>query len=304
MKEINWSPKLSNWIIRHSVLSDVNYIEQLKGATSSKLFLITDNNKKKAVIRFYTNHDWNNREPDLAKHEAFSLQTAEESCINTPSLFAYTYNNDITQYPAVLMSYLPGEIILPKNDKSQWLKELANLLADFHRTASHKPFPWSYYPYNKIDSITIPSWSRHTNEFKETLELVKSYTPHFNSGFIHRDFHPVNVMWENGKATGIVDWPNACYGPKEVDIGHCRLNLALLYGVDEAALFLNYYKESSQIEIPDQSYWDFITLLDSLPDPGVYEPWVDFGIGGLTDDLIKERWDTYFTTIHKEILRS
>jgi aminoglycoside phosphotransferase (APT) family kinase protein len=304
MTDIIWSSKLVNWIFQHSIISDLNNIQRLKGATSSALFLLSDSNQTKAVIRFYTNNDWNRREPDLAKHEAFSLQTAAKTCINTPSLFAYTYNKEITPYPAVLMSYLPGEVTLPHEDKSEWLKELAYLLADFHTTDTQLDFPWLYHPYNTIESITVPNWSSYKQELQEALELTKAYSPQSNLGFIHRDFHPVNVLWEKGRPTGIVDWPNACFGPKEIDIGHCRLNLALLYGIEEAELFLNYYKERSQIDIFDQSYWDFITLLDCLPDPCVYEPWIDFGIEGLTNELIKERWDTYLIYIYKKINKS
>jgi Ser/Thr protein kinase RdoA (MazF antagonist) len=304
MVKTNWSTALTNWIVQNSILSDVVHIHQLKGATSSKLYLLSDSNDSKAVIRFYTNEDWNRREPDLAKHEAFSLQTAEKSSINTPSLFAYTYNKEITQFPVVLMSYLPGEVTLPKDETNEWLKELAYLLADFHSSLSQNDFPWSYYPYNKIESISAPQWLINKSEFQVALHFAKSYKPHSNLGFIHRDFHPVNVMWEGGKSTGIVDWPNACYGPKEVDIGHCRLNLALLYGVEEADTFLSYYKKRSNIDITDQSYWDLITLFDCLPDPDVYDPWLDFGMNHLTNDLIKTRFDVYFLSVYNNLIKT
>ncbi len=47
---------------------------------------------------------------------------------------------------------------------------------------------------------------------------------------IHRDFHPDNVLWSDGRISGVVDWANACLGPAAVDVAHFRVNLAVLHG--------------------------------------------------------------------------
>ena len=50
--------------------------------------------------------------------------------------------------------------------------------------------------------------------------------------FLHRDFHPGNLLWTDERITGVVDWVSACAGPPEEDIGHCRANLAIRHGQD------------------------------------------------------------------------
>jgi hypothetical protein len=79
------------------------------------------------------------------------------------------------------------------------------------------------------------------------------------------------------------------------------LNLALLYGIEEADLFLQYYIEEIKIKNSHQPYWDLITLFDCLPNPGVYKPWLDFGMNHLSDELIKTRADAYFFKIYHSI---
>ena len=56
--------------------------------------------------------------------------------------------------------------------------------------------------------------------------------------FLHRDFHPGNLLWTDERITGVVDWVSACAGPPEEDIGHCRANLAIRHGQDWADEFL------------------------------------------------------------------
>jgi aminoglycoside phosphotransferase (APT) family kinase protein len=52
---------------------------------------------------------------------------------------------------------------------------------------------------------------------------------------VHGDYQHFNVLWSQGRLTGVVDWPNAGTGNRGSDVGHCRLNLAVLFGPSAAA---------------------------------------------------------------------
>jgi aminoglycoside phosphotransferase (APT) family kinase protein len=78
---------------------------------------------------------------------------------------------------------------------------------------------------------------------------------------IHRDYHPGNTLWQDGRLTGVVDWTQASIGPAAVDVAHMRWNLALDHGLAAAARFLELVGRGS-----DQSYWDVVTVLDVLPE--------------------------------------
>jgi aminoglycoside phosphotransferase (APT) family kinase protein len=72
--------------------------------------------------------------------------------------------------------------------------------------------------------------------------------------FIHSDFQHFNLLWQRDRLTGVVDWAMASTGPPEVDIGHCRLNLAVLFGADIAERFrLAYEAEAGRAVDP---WWD------------------------------------------------
>jgi hypothetical protein len=56
----------------------------------------------------------------------------------------------------------------------------------------------------------------------------------------------------------VVDWSVASCGPPEVDVGHCRLNLAVLYSADRAERFrLAYEAETGRSTDP---WWDLLAL--------------------------------------------
>src|SRR5207244_1514750 len=81
------------------------------------------------------------------------------------------------------------------------------------------------------------------------------------NAFIHRDYHPGNVLFQRNEVSGVVDWPNASVGAIEVDLGHCRHNLAALHGVAAADAFLDAYYAITGARTHDP-YYDIVTLLD------------------------------------------
>jgi aminoglycoside phosphotransferase (APT) family kinase protein len=74
----------------------------------------------------------------------------------------------------------------------------------------------------------------------------------------HGDFQHFNLLWARGRLTGVVDWSVASLGPPEIDVGHCRLNLAVLFSADRAERFrLAYGAETGRSTDP---WWDLHAL--------------------------------------------
>ena len=73
--------------------------------------------------------------------------------------------------------------------------------------------------------------------------------------FLHRDFHPGNVLWTGAAVTGLVDWASAAIGPAAADVGHCRWNLARKLGLPAADRFL------ALTGVAHHPYWDVAAAL-------------------------------------------
>ncbi len=274
--------------------------EPLPGATSSTLHRLNISQQGRAyavVLRRFTNAEWLKDEPDLALHEAKSLEMAGKIGIPVPELIAYDENGSGCDLPAVLMTHLPGRVVLQPEDMDAWLSGLAEMLIPIHQVGAGD-FPWLYYTYEDIDTLQIPKWSQFPKRWEEGFDLLRSGIPAFKPVFIHRDYHPANILWQNSRPSGVVDWVDSCLGPAGIDLGHCRVNLAQLYGVEIADRFLESYQSLAGGSIDNQHYWDLLTLIDIYPDPSeMYSGWVDFGFPHLSKEVLVKRLDEYLLSI-------
>lgn len=290
------------WIIKvtdssHSITS----FKPLLGATSSSVYeVIVDD--KEYVLRLYTSKAWNKAEPDLALHEGTALGVAYNNrFIKTPGLIAIDEDGKQCGYPAVFMTKVSGDVLLFPENRESWLSQLAQTLCAIHSIGS-VDFAWAYYPYHTIVTLQAPAWSEQVDVWQKAIDYVRGYQPNDPVTFLHRDYHPMNVLWDGGKVSGVVDWVNACLGPCGVDVGHCRLNLALLYNVEVADQFLLEYENVAGDSFSYQPYWDLRMIFEFLPGPPiVYQGWVDVGVTGLTDQLMKERYEAYLLSVWNRI---
>ncbi|WP_308637158.1 phosphotransferase family protein [Paenibacillus silvisoli] len=273
---------------------------RLHGGVSSLVHEITlqvGSEETSLVLRQFDNAEWTQNEPDLPRHEAASLRRAGQAeGAPTPRVIAFDETGSECGLPAVLMSRLAGAVVLEPADQTAWLAGLAHALARIHAVDADD-FPWAYAAY--CDASTLDaSWSAVHERWQEAAGIVLQGRPPFAKRFIHRDYHPTNVLWSGGEVSGIVDWPNGCIGPAGVDVGHCRVNLAQLHGVQAADEFLTLYQSYAGAAFTYDPYWDLVSLIDyAYWAPEVYPGWTALGMTGLTTELIVERLDRYLLSL-------
>lgn len=280
-------------------------IRRLDGATSSTLFILQTAaganlhtaSGAELVLRLFTNQDWLTEEPDVPRHEAANLLLLRSSGLPVPELVEFDPDGSHCGLPALLMTCLPGRVDLIPADMDAWLGQLAELLPRLHAVPPGD-HPWRHVPYNDLPNLSIPDWSRFPARWERAIRIANSPLPAFRPTFIHRDYHPVNVLFEGGRLCGLVDWPNACIGPAGVDVAHCRINLARMYGVPTADRFLACCQAAMSSYWEYDPFWDLLSIMDWLPGPpDVYPPWLDFGLEDLTPALIEERMEAYLASV-------
>ncbi|MBO0866026.1 MAG: aminoglycoside phosphotransferase family protein, partial [Mycobacterium sp.] len=109
-------------------------------------------------------------------------------------------------------------------------------------------------------STRPPTGCRNPALWERALQIWHTGEPRYQPRFIHRDFHPGNVLWRRARLTGLVDWANACTGPAGIDIATCRFNLADWAGVAAGEAFVAAYERlTGQQHHP---YWDIAKLVE------------------------------------------
>ena len=178
------------------------------------------------VLRCYVRPDLSAEEPDLAQREAAALRAATNLDVATPGLVAVDAAGAAVGVPAVLMTWLPGRVIWDPRNPTKWLQRLAEVLPEIHEGDTTATGLGSYFNYQQ-DSYEPPGWASDTLLWEQAIDIFHGPVLENDRCFVHRDYHPGNVLWRRGHVTGVVDWQSACVGPPSIDIAHCRANLFL-----------------------------------------------------------------------------
>src|SRR6266545_5393120 len=217
----------------------------LRGGSASAVHLLRvqrgSGAAERVVLRRYVRPELNQEEPDIAEREARALRFVADldlgAGVATPRLLALDATGAHAGVPALLMSRLPGRVDWAPADADRWLERLARLLPAIHGGPLPPPgLIRPFAPYRQ-ESYESPGWARWPSIWARAIERFHQPTPD-GAGpavFIHRDFHPGNVLWRRGSVTGVVDWASASIGPACVDVGHCRGNL-FQYGLEDVVL--------------------------------------------------------------------
>ena len=257
-------------------------VTAMSGATSSDLYLLEFPDHRE-VLRIFRAERWDAPANDLSIRELQILEALTQTSLPTPAPIETFAEN------GVIMSWLSGAVVLPMQPDAAWLQTLARTLVDIHQCEAEVPF--TYESWNDSSADPRPSWWQDAALWAEAQTLAAE-VPEYEPIFIHRDYHPVNVLWAGGSISGIVDWINACMGPAGIDVAHCRLNLAIMYGQETADAFLAAYR----LALPGYQhdfYWDLEDALGALPDVQPYAPWAEFGLTGLTAETVRGRLEAF-----------
>ena len=239
--------------------------EVLRGGMSSAMYVVSFGGEPtvELVLRCYVRADLNREEPDLAVRETAALRAASAAEIQTPELVAVDPTGERVGVPALLMTRLPGRVVWDPAGVDGWLQRLAEVLPAVHAVESgHEPV--GVYENYAQESYAPPKWATRPAMWERAVEVFHGSILDGGRCFIHRDYHPGNVLWKRGHVTGVVDWQSACIGPPSVDIGHCRANF-LGSAPDLADRFTRYAEEALGVRFhPWADISALIGMLDGL----------------------------------------
>ena len=241
----------------------------LRGGLSSAVHLLVVARRggeiDRVVLRRYVRQEVIDEEPEIAAREAHVLVFAERVNLPVPRLLAVDPTGAASGTPSLLMSWLPGRVVwTPRHrDRDRWLARLAGILPRLHATALPDPVELrAYTPYPQR-SYDPPRWAIDRSVWTRAVEIFHGPPPADDAVFVHRDFHPGNVLWRYGKVSGVVDWQAASTGPPSVDVGHCRANL-LPSGADLADRFTRRWEQMTGLTY--QPWADVVTVIGCLDD--------------------------------------
>jgi aminoglycoside phosphotransferase (APT) family kinase protein len=197
-------------------------LRRLDGGITSAVHdvAILDANRKprRYVLRRYTGADHESPVVDV-RREAAILTGLAASGLPAPRLIAFDAEAEHCSAPALLMTRLPGRMLLRPADPDDWLRQLAALLPRIH--AAQVDAPPAEIWVDPAD-LTTHDWSSDDGMWQAAFELFHGGPPDGDRCFSHRDYQQFNLLWTGQSLSGVVDWVFSSYGSPDIDVAHCR----------------------------------------------------------------------------------
>ncbi|MFF0088831.1 alpha/beta fold hydrolase [Streptomyces canus] len=273
----------------------------LSGGWSSQMRRLTLDDDTELVLRSFVKPFFRLHAPGLLAREASVLALlADADGVPAPEPVAVDATAEHCDHPSLLMSRLPGRIRVDEEDDEEDLERRLDLLAAqlvrIHRVVPEER-PRTYQAWTrpeKVQGVRGPLWER-------AVDVIRQDPPPYEGRFLHRDFHPGNVLFTGAGAdlriSGVVDWVETSWGPADLDVAHCSTALALLHGPEHGLAFGQRYEAHGGHRLadgPDHLYWRLLDALAYCPDAAkLAGPWRELGRTELTPQVLGGRLEAY-----------
>jgi aminoglycoside phosphotransferase (APT) family kinase protein len=189
--------------------------------------------------------------PSIA-NEVRVLGALAKAAVPAPQEVAFS--EDLDGYPSIVMTYLPGRMDLDPRDLEGWIRQMAAALPVIHDL---EPVGRELGSSLSFLGQGVPAWISRAKVWAEVTRVLEGPMPP-SRHFVHGDYQHFNLLWSRGRLSGVVDWAGSGIGAPDRDIGHCRLNLAVLYSPELAERFRLAYEAEAGRCI--ERWWDVFEI--------------------------------------------
>jgi aminoglycoside phosphotransferase (APT) family kinase protein len=187
--------------------------------------------------------------------------------------------------PTSLVSWLEGQPDITPADPGEWARELGRALAAVHAVPAER--------LAELPSVFDCSGGSEEILGGPLAAEVRSRWPEVVASpevLTHYDFWSGNVVWRDGRLTGIVDWSGGARGPRGFDLGWCRLDLVLLFDEQVADDFLEAYESAARQAVGEARLWDYWAVARSADAVGSWAPnYLPLGRADLDENELRRR---------------
>ncbi len=216
------------------------------------------------VLRRWSDHLWGS---GLVDREAAGLTVLadQDLPVAVPQLLAADASGDNAGEPCLLMTALPGASLPTPSDFIGCAEQTAVMLARLHAVDATG---LAHTDPHGFDERRIDAWIRDPGLAQAVKEATAEPVASSPQVFVHGDYQLLNMLWQGPRLSGVVDWTYAGAGSRAIDVGLCRLSLAVPYSPPAAESFLRQYEAEASVTIDPRA--DIRSLLSFGPS------WLEF----------------------------
>jgi len=221
-------------------------VERLAGGQHADTWRVeTENPTTSVVVREFPVGD------PAPRHEQAVLRALDGLGGLAPVLLGGDLDGRWSKHPTSLVSWLDGEPDITPADPLEWARELGRALAAVHAVPAGRlaelPSVFDLGGGSR-ELLAGPLAAEVRSRWAEIAAAPQVLT--------HCDYWSGNVVWRDGKLSGVVDWSSGSRGPRGFDLGWCRLDLVLLFDEEIADEFIAAYEAAAGQAVGEIRLWD------------------------------------------------
>lgn len=242
----------------------------LHGGVSARVTAIElqhpDGHAQKLIVRQHGAAD-RARNPHIARDEFALLRGLHAAGLLAPTPHFLDTSGDIFATPVIVIAYIEGEPLLALTGVPDFIAQFAAHLARIHQldcSALDLSFlpqqaeTWAAKIGNRPAQLDD---SLDEGRVRDALEAAWPWAQRNASCLLHGDYWPGNILWQDGRLVGIIDWEDAAIGDPLADLAITRLELLWAFGDDAMLSFTQQYATVAPMDFTNLPYWDLCAAL-------------------------------------------
>lgn len=248
-------------------------------------------------VRVHSDRD-RARNAHIATHEFTVLRRLYAAGLPVAQPHLLDTRGDLYPLPYLVIDFIPGQTEFAPQNLPDFLEQMAATLAGIHQVkAGLPPEDAQAFDFLPARAPHALGWIGYTPErhddtlderrLRERLRAVFP-APQVNpSCVLHGDFWLGNLIWQEGRLVGVIDWEDAELGDPLADLAIARLEVLWAFGQEALDDFMRRYRAHNPgLAYGSLPHWD---LFAALRPAGQLAAWVPtWAQHGRTDVTLAE----------------
>lgn len=284
--------------------STLIHTEALMGGASAQVILLDirhlNGEMKKYLLRVHSEID-RTRNPHVASHEFKLLAALYAAGLPVPQPHYLDVSGEVFAIPYLVVDYIEGATHYAPQNLPNFLQQSVELLAKIHQIKQKLPLGegaaldflsnraehvlwWIGYQPEQLDE------ELDEGPLRDTLRGLFPLNQVNDDALLHGDFWAGNLIWQDGKLVGVIDWEDAEIGDPLSDLSIARLDILWAFGQTAMQDFTRAYQTlMPHLDYSNLPQWDLFSALRPANQLAAWAAmWKGYGRSDVTSTTMRE----------------
>jgi aminoglycoside phosphotransferase (APT) family kinase protein len=217
----------------------------------------SDGTRKKMIVRQHGEGDRASN-PNIAEDEFKLLEKLKAKGL--PVAAPYLVDHELFPHPVIVIEYIEGTTDFNETKLPQFAATIAAVHSVPKDDFAFLPQKADIYAAEALTRPAELDISLQEDRIRDTLELIGQVPQVNKSVLLHGDYWQGNVLWQDGKLSGVIDWEDAAIGDPIADLASTRLEMLWAFGLEGMEEFTQlYHRHMPHVDLTYLPYWDLYT---------------------------------------------